>query len=81
MKKNIHPEYKNLEIILGENIGVNRITTKSTLKSGKILMDVDYRKHPAWNKSIVNVVNQSNKTVSDFNKKFGEISFGIKRSS
>ena len=44
-----------------------------------MLMDVDFRKHPAWNKGAANVVNQSNKNVSDFNKKFGGLSFGLKK--
>jgi large subunit ribosomal protein L31 len=42
-------------------------------------MDVDFRKHPAWNKGAMNMVNQSNKSVSDFNKKFGGLSFGAKK--
>ncbi len=71
MKKDIHPQYTNLEITVGKDV----LSTKSTLRSGKILMDVDYRQHPAWNKSAVNVVNQSNKSVSDFNKKFAGLSF------
>ncbi len=75
MKKDIHPAYKELKI----KIGKDEFTTKSTLKSGEILMDVDFRDHPAWNKDSVNLVNQSNKNVSDFNKKFGGLSFGIKK--
>ncbi|MCP5369151.1 MAG: 50S ribosomal protein L31 [Rickettsiaceae bacterium] len=71
MKKDIHPSYVDLEITIGKDV----LRTKSTLRSGKILMDVDYRQHPAWNKSAVNVVNQSNKNVSDFNKKFAGLSF------
>lgn len=75
MKKDIHPAYRPLKIILGDDI----FNTRSTLSSGEILMDVDFRKHPAWNKTAVNVVNQSNKSVSDFNKKFAGLSFGIKK--
>ena len=75
MKKEIHPEYKELKITIGKDV----FNTGSTLKSGEILMDVDYRKHPAWNKDAANVVNQSNKNVSDFNKKFSGLSFGMKK--
>jgi large subunit ribosomal protein L31 len=74
MKKDIHPAYQELKI----KIGNDSFTTFSTLKSGEILMDVDFRKHPAWNKGVGNIVNQSNKNVSDFNKKFGGLSFGSK---
>ncbi len=74
MKKDIHPKYQSLKIIIGKD----EFVTASTLTSGEILMDVDFRKHPAWNKSKVNTVNQSNKNISDFNKKFGGLSFGVK---
>jgi large subunit ribosomal protein L31 len=75
VKKDIHPAYKKLKIIIGSD----SFNTNSTLSSGEILMDVDFRKHPAWNKSAINVVNQSNKNVSDFNKKFAGLSFGVKK--
>lgn len=74
MKKDIHPAYQKLKITLGKD----EFITASTLKSGEILMDVDYRKHPAWNKGAANMINQSNKNVSDFNKKFAGLSFGAK---
>ena len=74
MKDGIHPKYGPLKIIIGQD----EFMTRSTYPGKEILMDVDYRKHPAWNKSAVNVVNQSNKSISDFNKKFGGLSFGAK---
>ncbi len=75
MKKDIHPAYQQLKI----SIGKDEFITASTLKSGEILMDVDFRKHPAWNKGAGTTVNQSNKNVSEFNKKFGGLSFGAKK--
>jgi large subunit ribosomal protein L31 len=74
MKPKIHPEYKKLKIIISKDI----FETNSTHPTGEILMDVDFRKHPAWTKDGVNVVNQSNKNVSDFNKKFAGLTFGMK---
>ena len=74
MRKEIHPKYQALKIIISKD----EFLTASTLTNGEILMDVDFRKHPAWNKSALNVVNQSNKSVSDFNKKFAGLSFGVK---
>ena len=74
MKKNTHPEYKELKVTVGKD----KFFTKSTLKSGEILMDVDYRTHPAWNKDSKNLVNQANKNVNEFNKKFAGLTFGIK---
>jgi len=76
MKKDIHPKYKKLKI----KIGKDEFATHSTLHSDELLMDIDFRKHPAWNKGAINVVNQSNKNVSDFNKKFAGLSFGSKKS-
>ena len=68
MKKDIHPKYKELTLI----IGGDRLSTMSTMnaRNGEYLVDVDYRKHPAWNKSIKGMVNQSNKNISNFNQKF-----------
>lgn len=74
MKPKIHPEYHKLKITISKDV----FETNSTLRSGEILMDVDYRKHPAWTKDGSNFVNQSNKNVSDFNKKFAGLSFGLK---
>lgn len=75
MKKSIHPEYKELKI----KIGNDEFVTKSTLTSGELLMDIDFRQHPAWNKGAANVLDKSNKNVSDFNKKFAGLSFGAKK--
>ncbi|MFV9930268.1 MAG: 50S ribosomal protein L31 [Rickettsia endosymbiont of Haemaphysalis japonica] len=75
MKSGIHPEYKKFLIKVGSDV----FETMSTHPTGKILMDVDFRKHPAWNKDSGNVVNQSNKSVRDFNKRFSGLSFGSKK--
>lgn len=75
MQKDIHPQYKELKIKVGDDV----FTTMSTLKEGEILMDVDFRQHPAWNKSKLNVVNQANKNISDFNKKFGNMFSSMKK--
>lgn len=71
MKVGIHPRYKKLRIKIGSDV----FETNSTLAADEILMDIDYRKHPAWTKSGVNVVNQSNQNVSNFNKKFAGLKF------
>jgi len=75
MKKNIHPTYKKLKI----NIGKDNFITRSTLSVDSILMDIDYRKHPAWNKDAGSIINQSSKSVSSFNRKFGALSFKYKK--
>lgn len=75
MKKDIHPKYKEFKIKVGSDVFV----TNSTHHSGEMLMDIDFRNHPAWNKDRVNFVNQSNENVSNFNKKFAGLSFGVKK--
>ncbi len=74
MKTGIHPKYKKLKIIISNDT----FETNSAHHLDEILMDVDYRKHPAWTKEGFNVVNQSNKNVSDFNKKFAGLTFCMK---
>ncbi len=73
MKPGIHPKYKSLRIKIGNDV----FETNSTLVDDELLMDVDYRKHPAWTKDYSNMVNQSNQNVSNFNKKFSGLNFKI----
>lgn len=75
MKKDIHPKYTPLNIKIGEDIFV----TMSSSRQSEILMDIDFRKHPAWTKKGVNTASDSNKNISAFNKKFAGISFGPKK--
>lgn len=75
MKKGIHPNYGPLEIVIGDDV----FLTSSSSGQNKILMDVDFRKHPAWTKKGNSQANSFNQNVSTFNKKFGAISFGPKK--
>ncbi|MGC0371919.1 MAG: hypothetical protein DGJ47_000620 [Rickettsiaceae bacterium] len=75
MKKDIHPKSYELEITVSKD----KMLTASTSKAGKVLVDVDYRKHPAWNKDAVSNLNESNQSVIDFKKKFAGLSFGVKK--
>ena len=71
MKQDIHPKYKPLKIIIGKD----QFDAMSTFPGNEILMDVDFRKHPAWTKQGVTSANESNQNISSFNKKFAGISF------
>ena len=73
MQKDIHPKYKKLTIKIGED----EFNTKSAHSSDYILMDVDYREHPAWTKIGFGSASKSNKSIVKFNKKFKGLSFGI----
>lgn len=76
MKKNIHPDYRELKV----KISNDTFDTMSVF-SGKsdLLMDIDYRKHPAWTKKGVQTANESEKTITAFNSKFAGLSFGVKK--
>jgi large subunit ribosomal protein L31 len=69
MKKDIHPKYKALKIIMSDG---ETFTTSSTYHGESILLDVDFRKHPAWKGGVASVNTNANQ-VADFNKKFGGI--------
>lgn len=74
MKPNIHPNYKKFKIKIGSDV----FETYSTHPAGEILMDVDYRKHPAWTGLGATLVNSSNKNIAKFNDKFSGLSFMVK---
>lgn len=73
MQKNIHPKYKKLIIKIGDD----EFETRSTYPEDVLLMDIDFRKHPAWSKQGRMTANVSNKNVNSFNKNFGGIDFSI----
>ncbi len=75
MKEGIHPNYKKLRLEIGKDV----FETYSTYPGEKILVETDFRKHPAWDKKAKMSANESNKSVSAFNKKFSGLSFGIKK--
>jgi large subunit ribosomal protein L31 len=69
MKKDIHPAYKELKIIMANG---DEFITSSTYSGESVLLDVDFREHPAW-KGGMAMLNTKANQVSDFNKKFGSI--------
>jgi large subunit ribosomal protein L31 len=70
MKKNIHPKTKKITVELP---GGEQFQTISTYNSERLVVDVDYRKHPAWTKKGIAQANTSSVKVSKFNKKFGSL--------
>jgi len=72
MKPNIHPKYNKLLVQLPRG---DSFETYSTYAQDKLVLDVDYRNHPAWTKTGISEANASSAKVSKFNKKFGNINF------
>jgi large subunit ribosomal protein L31 len=69
MKKDIHPKYKELKIVMANG---ETFVTSSTYEGDSVLLDVDFREHPAWKGGIALINTRSNQ-VADFNKKFGSM--------
>jgi len=68
MKKDIHPDYQALEIIMTDG---SKFTTYSASKAGKLILDADIKTHPAWNEGAAVKVNQKAGKVAKFNDRFG----------
>ena len=68
MKKNIHPDYHEIEVVMTDG---TKFKTKSTWgKKGDVLnLDIDPKSHPAWSggeKKLVDTQGQ----ISKFTKRF-----------
>lgn len=66
MKPDIHPKYGELIIVM--NNGEEFITNST--KSGRLVLDVDFRSHPAWTGSVSEINKRAGK-FQKFNNKFG----------
>ena len=73
MKKDIHPDYHTITVLMTDG---SSFQTKSTWgKEGDTMtLDVDPCAHPAWVGGGV-VVNENVSKVADFNNKYGGLSF------
>jgi large subunit ribosomal protein L31 len=72
MKTNIHPKYSKLVVQLPRG---DEFETRSSYGQDKLILDVDFRTHPAWTKSGVTEANSNSAKISKFNEKFGKIDF------
>ena len=70
MKKNIHPDYHEITVVMTDGTKFN---TKSTYgKSGdEIKLDIDPKTHPAWTGQ--HRIVDSGGQVARFNKRFGKL--------
>lgn len=75
MQKDIHPPYRNLKLKIGNDV----FETMSTL-GGELLVEIDYRQHRAWNKESGQSYNASNKNISAFTSRYGNL-FSSKKTS
>ncbi len=80
MSKDIHPKCYNLTIQFPKG---ETFETVSTYSGGKLVLDVDFKTHPAWTGKGIARASDTSTTVTKFNKKFGSLDFsvGSKKSS
>lgn len=74
MRKKIHPRYKPLLVKIGKDV----FETRSSYSGNEILMDIDYRTHPAWTGKATSAFDSSNKDINEFNSRFPGL-FAIKK--
>ena len=70
MKKNIHPNYHKIKVIMTD--GSNFETMSTWGKEGETLkLDIDSKSHPAWTGGVQKVLDKGR--VSKFFKKFSNL--------
>ena len=76
MKKNLHPEYHNIKVVMTDG---TEFTTRSTYgKEGdKLKLDIDPTSHPAWTGGSSKILDAEGQ-VARFNKKFQNLNFDKK---
>ena len=74
MKKNIHPDYHEIEVVMTDG---TTFKTRSTWgkKSDTLKLEIDSKSHPAWTGSKMNI-NDSVGQVAKFEKRFKGIKIG-----
>lgn len=69
MKKDIHPSYHEINVVMTDG---TKFKTRSTMgKEGDTLqLDIDPKSHPAWTGSSARLLDTAGQ-ISKFNKRFG----------
>jgi large subunit ribosomal protein L31 len=76
MKKDIHPGYHMIKVVMTDG---TEFTTRSTWgKEGDTMhLDIDPKTHPAWTGGSTQLLDRGGR-LSRFNSRFGNLSFGKK---
>ena len=68
MKKNIHPNYHEIEVVMTDGTKFKTMSTWG--KKGDVLnLDIDPKTHPAWNDGAKKLVDSQGQ-ISKFSKRF-----------
>jgi len=70
MKKDIHPDYHTIKVVMTDG---TEFETRSTYgaEGEKLQLDIDPKTHPAWTGGTGKLVDKGGK-VAAFNKRFGD---------
>lgn len=71
MKKDIHPEYHEITVVMTDG---TEFKTRSTMAADSLRLDIDPKSHPAWT-GVHRLIDTAGQ-LAKFNKKFAN--FGIK---
>ena len=74
MKKNIHPDYHEIEVVMTDG---TKFKTRSTWgkKSDSLKLEIDPKSHPAWTGGKTNL-NEAEGQVARFQKRFKGLKIG-----
>jgi large subunit ribosomal protein L31 len=76
MKKDIHPDYHTIKIVMTD--GTEYQTRSTWGKDGDTMnLDIDPKTHPAWTGGSTQLLDRGGR-LSRFNSRFGGLSFGKK---
>lgn len=76
MKKDIHPNYHAIKIVMTD--GTEYVTRSTWGKDGDTMhLDIDPKTHPAWTGGSTQLLDRGGR-LSRFNSRFGNLSFGKK---
>jgi large subunit ribosomal protein L31 len=76
MKKDIHPEYHTIKVVMTD--GTEYLTRSTWGKEGDTMnLDIDPKTHPAWTGGSTQLLDRGGR-LSRFNSRFGNLSFGKK---
>lgn len=74
MKPDIHPKYNQITVKFPKG---DELIMYSTYTQLTLILDVDFRNHPAWTKKGIASAGAHSAQVNKFNQKFGDVSFSV----
>ena len=72
MKKDIHPDYHEINVKMTDGSTFKTFSTYGK-EGSELILDVDIKSHPVWTGS-TSTLNQKAGNVAKFNKRFGGLS-------